>query len=351
MPAEGDARSVASKAQRHAAKASKSFTKSDATHNTLPAKSKEGFGSSNSLASDAYRRSASPVFLSPATSLNSNSSSTALSSGGSDNFGQQSAGSKDADSFADAVDAAANSNSTSGHAVKDSTAAARQTIPTTAAGATEKLSSAALKKMDGGKGGKSGKSRSAKSHSRSSSVEWQDVELQSEAEDERQHDRQLAGHRGKAGGSSQKAGPPSDRAVAVSAEYAESDNESELGISEADSHERSAEHATMPAQGTLLPTPVCEVIAATKDMNAALHWLSSSEAPFKVVKHNSNLRFCASQAIGSVFASTEYLVQIPTVSASRVLQAVFAGSQVLQQALTSLQHPQQLYCLMQEPQP
>ena len=165
--------------------------------------------------------------------------------------------------------------------MKDSTAAARQAIPTTAAGATEKLSSAALKKMGGGKGGKGGKSRSAKSHSRSSSVEWQDVELQSEAEEDRQHDKQRAAHRGQAGASSQKAGPPSDRAVAASAEYAESDNESELGISEADSHERSAEHATMPAPGTLLPPSVCQVNTTFAD---AMQYCTGSQANIHISK-------------------------------------------------------------------
>ena len=133
----------------------------------------------------AKRPTASPVFLSPATSLNSNSSGLSRHSSG---------GRADFDSLANAATAVVTNPKPAGKPVL--------------------LSSAAVQKMDSNhnsnKGDKSGKKaasvksvKSAKSgnHSRTSSIEWQDVELQSEGEDKAvRHPRGV--HGGSKGGSS-----------------------------------------------------------------------------------------------------------------------------------------------------
>lgn len=126
-----------------------------------------GFVQQDSNRDKAKRSTGSPLFLSPATSLNSNSSGLSRHSSG---------GRADFDSLAAATTAVA------------SAAAA----PVKPAAKPVLLSSAALQKMDSNHnsakfGKKAASVKSAKSvksdnHSRTSSVDWQDVELQSEGE-------------------------------------------------------------------------------------------------------------------------------------------------------------------------
>lgn len=120
-----------------------------------------------------------------------------------------------------------------------------------------KLSSAALKALEGGEGSKGGKrdkvsSRaSAKSRSRSSSVaasEWADVELQSDAEEE----GRVEGHQGRV--THHSGSPPTrlhaagETAASAAGDYCESDNESEMGI-EGDDHGHSEEQSVVQHQG------------------------------------------------------------------------------------------------------
>ncbi len=213
-------------------------------------------GSSEEAAAAANltgRQSVSPIFLSPATSLNSNSSN-----GGKSTSQSQQASSREADSFADAIAATrpAKAFATAGKhaaATAGSPATAKQGVATAA-----KLSSAALKAMEGGEGSSGGKGNkassraSAKSRSRSSSVaasEWADVELQSEAEEE---GHGMEGQQGRAG---RQSGPPPTRlhaavetAASAAGDYFESDNESEMGI-EGDDHGHSEEHSVAQHQG------------------------------------------------------------------------------------------------------
>ena len=161
----------------------------------------------------AKRLTASPVFLSPATSLNSNSSGLSRHSSG---------GRADFDSLANAA-----------------TAVATHPKP---AGKPVLLSSAALQKMDSNhnnnKGDKSGKKaasvksvKSAKSgnHSRTSSIEWQDVELQSEGEDKAvRHPRGV--HGGSKGGPSHMAHAAAKSSA--NAAFGGAETETDDGISE-----------------------------------------------------------------------------------------------------------------------
>ena len=205
-------------------------------------------GESDVAVADSNRKSASPVFLSPATSLNSNSS-TALSNGRSGSLGQQ-VYSKDSDSLAEALAA---SGKKSAQAVKTASPAAtvqKEDVTATTA-TTAKLSSAALKTMEGEKSSK-GRKASAKSHSRSSSVaasEWQDVELQSEAEDEGQQERQHERTVGQSGSPSDKSHVAVETSASAVSEYAELDNESELGIIESEERGQHAERSMMPVSG------------------------------------------------------------------------------------------------------
>ncbi len=248
VPADEDLKTSAARPGRKAVKASRSqgkSTQSSKTFESTETKPKEqavtgsGGEGDRALAADSNRRSASPVFLSPATSLNSNSSSV-LSSGMGD--------SKEADSLADAIAASGKPSTQSERASDSAGVAAGKDKPTAA-----KLSSAALKSMEGAKSNKGGKASSrasAKSHSRASSVagsEWHDVELQSEAEEEGGQDEK---------GRVRQSGPPPARphaaqesAVSAADDYVESDNESELGIVESEELGQRAERAMVPSHG------------------------------------------------------------------------------------------------------
>ena len=262
VPAEADIKPAVAKPGRHAVKHSRSQSKAPLAESANAPKgldsgaseaSAGGSGEEAAAAPDLIgRQSVSPIFLSPATSLNSNSSN----GGKSDGLSQQ-AFSREADSFADAIAATrpAKASATDGKhaAAAGSPAPAKQGASTAA-----KLSSAALKAMEGGEGSKGGKGdkassrASAKSRSRSSSVaasEWADVELQSEAEEE--------GHgvEGQQGRSTRQSGPPPTRlpaavetAASAAGDYFESDNESEMGI-EGDEHGQSEEHSVARHQG------------------------------------------------------------------------------------------------------
>lgn len=174
----------------------------------------------------AKRPTSSPVFLSPATSLNSNSSGLSRHSSG---------GRADFDSLANTATAVATTGTTPTANIKP-------------VGKPVLLSSAALQKMDSSnnssKAGKKAASvRSAKSvkaaksgnHSRSSSVEWQDVELQSEGED-----KALAHPRGAHGGSKglpshlADAAAKGGRGGSASAAFGGAETETEDGMSEAE---------------------------------------------------------------------------------------------------------------------
>lgn len=263
VPADGDSRPAVAKSGRRAVKHSKSQSKSKGPE---PARTSNAAVSSESQvreqsAADSHRQSTSPVFLSPATSLNSNSSH------GSRNDGlSQQAHNRESDSHADAVTAGSAASNPVTRPVKasgpaastvrqniaaDGTAAMAKTDGTTGA----RLSSAALQAMESGrgsKGTKAGSRASAKSHSRSSSVaasEWADVELQSEAEEEGHNEK------GQQGRAVRQSGPPPARAHAAvetaasaAGDYFESDNESELGI-EGEEHGQQAEHSVVLAQG------------------------------------------------------------------------------------------------------
>lgn len=266
VPADGDSRPAVAKSGRRAVKHSKSQSKSKGTES---ARTSNAAVSSESemrqhSAADSHRQSTSPVFLSPATSLNSNSSN------GSRNDGlSQQAHNRESDSHADVTTASSTASKPATHPVKtsgpaatavkqsiaaDGTAAMAKTDGTTAT----RLSSAALKAMEGSRGSKGGKASSrasAKSHSRPSSVaasEWADVELQSEAEEEGHNEE------GQQGRAVRRSGPPPARAhaavetaVSAAGDYFESDNESELGI-EGEEPGQQAEHSVVLAQGMFL---------------------------------------------------------------------------------------------------
>lgn len=164
------------------------------------------------------RPSSSPVFLSPATSLNS--TSPGLSRHGS-------GGRADFDSLATAAAASAGNVANS------------KSVP---------LSSAALQKMDGStdsraskragrsaasvKSVRSVKSAKAGSHSRSSSVEWQDVELQSEQSEQSEAEDRASLH---SKGSPKRGASSLAHAAAkgsANAAHAVSDSERDEGLSE-----------------------------------------------------------------------------------------------------------------------
>ena len=263
VPAEADIKPAVAKPGRHAVKHSRSQSKASLAESANAPKgldsrvSEASAGGSGEEAAAAPnltgRQSVSPIFLSPATSLNSNSSN----GGKSDGLSQQ-ASSREADSFADAI-AATRPAKASATAGKHAAAAAGSPAPAKQGAATAaKLSSAALKAMEGSEGSKGGKGdkassrASAKSRSRSSSVaasEWADVELQSETEEE--------GHgvEGQQGRSTRRSGPPPTRlpaavetAASAAGDYFESDNESEMGI-EGDEHGQSEEHSVAQHHG------------------------------------------------------------------------------------------------------
>ena len=243
VPADGDYRASKAKPARSAMKKSKSHGKFKAASQKSQGTSatEQAAGQVEGTAGRSHRKSASPVFLSPSESLNSNSS-TGFSSGRSNSLGQQG---RESDSFADAAAAALAASSQS---VKPASSDATSNKTESA---STKLSSAALKSLDGAKGSKASKASSrgsAKSHSRSSSVaEWQDVELQSEAEDEAHHDKAAIPH---------QSGPPpaKGRAAGTAALAAsDSDNDSELGIVEAEQQDQTVgASSVMTAQGELL---------------------------------------------------------------------------------------------------
>jgi len=263
VPADADIKPAVAKPGRRAVKHSRSQSKATPAESANAPKGSDtrvreapAAGSGEEAAAAATltgRQSVSPIFLSPATSLNSNSSN-----GGKSESVSQQASSREADSFADAI-AATHPAKASATAGKPSAAAAGS--PATAkqgAATAAKLSSAALKAMEGsegskgGKGGKASSRASAKSRSRSSSVaasEWADVELQSEAEEE--------GHgvEGQQGRATRQSGPPPTRlhaaveaAASAAGDYFESDNESEMGI-EGDDYGQSEEHSVVQHQG------------------------------------------------------------------------------------------------------
>ncbi|DBA96678.1 TPA: hypothetical protein ACH3X1_015529 [Trebouxia sp. C0004] len=263
-PADADIKPAVAKPGRRAAKHSRSHSKATPAESASAPKgsgtrarqaSAAGSGAEAAAVADTKgRQSVSPIFLSPATSLNSNSSN----GGKSDTLGQQ-ASSREADSFADAI-AATRPAKAAATAGKHDAATAGSPAPAKQGAATAaKLSSAALKAMEGGEGSKNGKGdmassrASAKSRSRSSSVaasEWADVELQSEAEEE--------GHgvEGQQGRVTHQSGPPPTRlhaavetAVSAAGDYFESDNESEMGI-EGDDHGQSEEQSVAQQQGS-----------------------------------------------------------------------------------------------------
>lgn len=247
VPADGDSRASKAKPARSAMKKSKSHGKFRAASkksetNSESTTTEQAGGQVEGTAGSSDRKSDSPVFLSPAESLNSNSS-TGFSSGRSNSLGQQG---RESASFADAATAALAASS---HSVKpvSSDATSKQKEP-----ASTKLSSAALKSLDGAKGSKASKASSrasAKSPSRSSSVaEWHDVELQSEAEDEAYHD--------KAPTIPHQSGPPpaKGRAAGTAALAAsDSDNDSELGIVEGEQQDQHVSASSiMTSQGEVL---------------------------------------------------------------------------------------------------
>jgi len=261
VPADADIKPAVAKPGRRAVKHSRSQSKATPAQSAnapkgsdIRAREASAAGSGEEAAADIKaRQSVSPIFLSPATSLNSNSSN----GGKSESLSQQ-ASSREADSFADAI-AASRPAKASATAGKHDAAAAGSPAPAKQGAATAaKLSSAALKAMEGGEGSKGGKGdktssrASAKSRSRSSSVvasEWADVELQSEAEEE--------GHgvEGQQGRVTRQSGPPPTRlhaavetAGSAAGDYFESDNESEMGI-EGDEHGQSDEHSVAQHQG------------------------------------------------------------------------------------------------------
>lgn len=244
VPADGDSRASKAKPARSAMKKSKSHGKfkaaSKKSETTSESATIEQAGGQDEGTDD--RKSDSPVFLSPAESLNSNSS-TGFSSGRSNSLGQQG---RESDSFADAATAALAASSQSVKPVFSDAASKKKDSAST------KLSSAALKSLDGAKGSKASKASSrasAKSPSRSSSVaEWHDVELQSEAEDEAHHDKAAAI-------SHQSGPPPAKRCAAGTAALAasDSDNDSELGIAEGEQHDQHVSaSSTVTAQGEVL---------------------------------------------------------------------------------------------------
>ena len=260
VPADADIKPAVAKPGRRAVKHSRSQSKATPADSAnapkgLDTRAREasaaGSGKEAAAAADIKgRQSVSPIFLTPASSLNSNSSN----GGKSDTLGQQ-ASSRETDSFADAIAATrpAKASTAGKHDAAGSPAPAKQGVATAA-----KLSSAALKAMEGSEGSKGGKGdkassrASAKSRSRSSSVaasEWADVELQSEAEEE--------GHgvEGQQGRVTRQSGPPPTRlhaavetAGSAAGDYFESDNESEMGI-EGDEHGQNEEHSVAQHQG------------------------------------------------------------------------------------------------------
>ena len=235
VPADGDFKASKAKPGRSAMKKSKS-------HGKIRAASKESEqagGEADGTARTSHRKSASPVFLSPTESLNSD---TGLTSSSSTSLGQQG---RESDGFADAASAAIAASSQSVKPVS-SHAASKKNEP-----ASTELSSAALTSLEGAKGSTAGEASSrasAKSHFRSSSVaEWHDVELQSEAEDEA-HDRTAAVPH-------QSGLPPArGRAAGLAALAAsDSDNDSELGITEGEQHDQHVGTSSMvTVQGELL---------------------------------------------------------------------------------------------------
>lgn len=239
VPADGDFKASKAKPGRSAMKKSKS-------HGKIKAASKESEqagGEVEGTARTSHRKSASPVFLSPTESLNSD---TGLTSGRSNSPGQQG---RESDGFADAASAAIAASSQSVKPVS-SHAASKKKVPV-----STELSSAALQSLEGAKGSTAGEASSrasAKSHSRSSSVaEWHDVELQSEAEDEAYHDKTAA--------IPHQSGPPParGRAAGLAALAAsDSDNDSELGIIEGEQHDQHVgASSVVTARGELLCCP------------------------------------------------------------------------------------------------
>lgn len=236
VPADGDFKASKAKPGRTAMKKTKS-------HGKIKAASKEteqAGGEVEGTHRTTHRKSASPVFLSPTESLNSD---TGLTSGRSNSLGQQG---RESDGFADAAAAALAASSQSLKQVS-SDAASKKNVP-----ASTKLSSAALKSLEGAKGSNASKASSrasAKSHSRSSSVaEWHEVELQSEAEDEAHHDKTAA--------IPHQSGPPPARGRAAGAAAlaaSDSDNDSELGIIEGEQHDQHVgASSVVTVQGELL---------------------------------------------------------------------------------------------------
>ena len=243
VPADGDSRASKAKPARSAMKKSKSHGKLKAASKKAESTTTEqASGQAEGTAGSSHRKSASPVFLSPTESLNSNSS-TGFSSGRSNSLGHQC---RESDSFADAAAAALAASSQSVKPVSSDVTSKKEESAST------KLSSAALKSLDGARGSKASKASSrasAKSHSRCSSVaEWQDVELQSEAEDE--------AHRDKAAAIPHQSGPLSAKGRAagtVAVAASDSDNDSELGIVEGEQHEQHVSvSSSMTARGELL---------------------------------------------------------------------------------------------------
>ena len=240
VPADGDTKASKTKPIRSAMKKSKSHGKfkaaSEKSQRPSEAKTRgQAGGQVEGAAGSSHRKSASPVFLSPSESLNSNSS-TALSSGRSTSLGQHG---RENDSFADAAAAALAASSQS---VKPVSADATSQND---ASASTQLSSAALKSLDDPKRNKASNRASAKSHSRSSSVaEWDDVELQSEAEDEAHHDKE----------SHQSGRPPVKGHAADIAALAasDSDNDSELGIEGVQHDQHVSASSVMTAHGELV---------------------------------------------------------------------------------------------------
>ena len=212
---------------RRAGKHSKSQSKSKGTES---ARTSNAAVSSESQirqqsAADSHRQSTSPVFLSPATSLNSNSSNGSRHDGLS-----QQAHNRESDSHADATTASSAASNPATHPVKafgPAATAVRQNIaadgtPKTDGTTGARLSSAALQAME------------------------------SEAEEEGHNEE------GQQGRAVRQSGPPPARAHAAvetaasaAGDYFESDNESELGI-EGEEHGQQAEHSVVLAQGMSL---------------------------------------------------------------------------------------------------
>jgi len=263
VPADADIKPAVAKPGRRAVKHSRSQSKASPAESANASKGSDtrvreasAAGSGEEAAAAATltgRQSVSPIFLSPATSLNSN-----LSNGGKSDSQSQQASSREADSFADAIAATCPAKASATAGKPDIAAAGSPATAKQGAATAARLSSAALKAMEGsegskgGKGGKASSRASAKSRSRSSSVaasEWADVELQSEAEEE--------GHgvEGQQGRAARQSGPSPTRlhaavetAASAAGDYFESDNESEMGI-EGDDHGQSEEHSVVQHQG------------------------------------------------------------------------------------------------------